>query len=594
MFAILLVAVLLRAWALDFGLPNLTRPDEQNIANAALIHILQTFFAGTPDLNPQFFNYPSLFIYLVGFCYAIYYLLGHLLGYFADGMRFFDLYFNDWSSFFYISRWLSVIFGTLTVWAAYRLGKVFFQSRPLGIITAFLLAVTYPHVRDSHFGVTDITATFWTTLCLWQAVEAFQRKHWRSLRLAAIFAGLAASTKYPNGLVAIAPLIALYFMRADEGYKLGDFLNRTPLLKQGLALIGWVAAAFLLTSPFVLLDFQTFQKHFEWQQQSFRQLSTVGVQVSGWIYYLTFSLWQGLGPVYLGFSLLGIALGAIQAIKHQQKTAWILLSFVAIYYLAIGSGKTVFVRYIIPLLPVLAVYAVCAMQWLIRQMQTRLPLTIPAPVAYGILIIAIAGTTLMKSVAFDCTLAKPDTRTLARNWLIANLKPGDGVGIGKLLSHIDMPNHYKKYILAPQERLEMPNGSPLRFIEPKEIEAQDQPINARQERNINTYTNAAALRARNIRYVVLGKTVLKAFEAPAFELEKAARNPELKLVQRFSPTASNNEPPENAYDPYDAFYIPYSQPNAIQRPGPDILIYEVLPSSQPVAPPAAAGPNRKS
>jgi hypothetical protein len=77
---ILGIALALRFWGLPFGLPNLTRPDEQNISQFVALHILQSFFAGQPDLNPHFFEYPSLYIYFVTLLYGVYHLIGHLLG----------------------------------------------------------------------------------------------------------------------------------------------------------------------------------------------------------------------------------------------------------------------------------------------------------------------------------------------------------------------------------------------------------------------------------------------------------------------------------------------------------------------------------
>ncbi|MFN2286438.1 MAG: glycosyl transferase family 39, partial [Anaerolineae bacterium] len=60
MVAILAVALFLRLWRLDFGmeLPYLAHTDEPTQYNPA-INILKT-----GDLNPHFFNYPSLTIYL--------------------------------------------------------------------------------------------------------------------------------------------------------------------------------------------------------------------------------------------------------------------------------------------------------------------------------------------------------------------------------------------------------------------------------------------------------------------------------------------------------------------------------------------------
>ncbi|HSE68039.1 MAG TPA: hypothetical protein VLB12_13715, partial [Gemmatimonadales bacterium] len=55
--AILVIALALRAWALDFGLPYLYHPDEPS-----KIEIAQNIVK-TGDLNPHYFKKPTLLIY---------------------------------------------------------------------------------------------------------------------------------------------------------------------------------------------------------------------------------------------------------------------------------------------------------------------------------------------------------------------------------------------------------------------------------------------------------------------------------------------------------------------------------------------------
>ena len=62
--AVLTLALALRVWALDFGLPHtLTRPDEDAVVSVAL-----RFFQR--NLDPGFFDWPSLFMYVVAVVYV--------------------------------------------------------------------------------------------------------------------------------------------------------------------------------------------------------------------------------------------------------------------------------------------------------------------------------------------------------------------------------------------------------------------------------------------------------------------------------------------------------------------------------------------
>jgi 4-amino-4-deoxy-L-arabinose transferase-like glycosyltransferase len=582
LFAILILAFALRVWGLNFGLPNLSRPDEQNIANAVMLHIFPSFMAGHPSLNPQFFNYPSLFIYLCALGFGLFYALGRMSGLFLTAESFRQLYFNDWSHFLLIERLLSVAFGTFGVWAMVQLGAAFRQSKRFGLACGLLLAVTYLHVRDSHFGVTDIAATTFATLCLWQSLIALQKGAQKALSRAAVFAGLAASTKYPLALVGVAPACVFVLLAQAKGARGSDFFQKTPLITHALQLLGLFLGAFLVCSPYVLLDFSHFWQDFSWQQNSFQSVFERENIAIGWIRHLTFSLWHGLGPLYLATSLAGIFL----AIRSRNPIHWPLLLFAGVFYLAIGGSKTVFVRYILPIVPVFCLYAVFALSRLNDWLEGRVRKDGWHFAAMLLAALGVAGGSLSHSLHFNWLSSQADTRSLARDWLIARLRPGDGVGIGKALSHVDLPLYYDKYFLTPVEDANSSPHEPGHFILPSRATVDRRPTE-RHEFSLSTYHDVETLRRLNIRYVVVAQSPLKIYAAPDVEIEALRRNPQLQLAQSFlNAPPGGKEPPESAYDWEDAFYVPYSHFGELQRPGPNIFIFRVLP--------AALVPDRKS
>ena len=71
--AVVAAAAGLRVWGLGYGLPHtLTRPDEEAVHSIAL-----HFFAR--NLNPGFFDWPSLFMYAVAAAFVIYFNIGRIL-----------------------------------------------------------------------------------------------------------------------------------------------------------------------------------------------------------------------------------------------------------------------------------------------------------------------------------------------------------------------------------------------------------------------------------------------------------------------------------------------------------------------------------
>ncbi len=145
--AILVLALLLRLWSLDFGVPHvLARPDEMEIVGRAV-----RFLSG--DLNPHFFHYPSLYLYLIGA------LLSGCAGLLVTGGQPLAEVLADVavdpSRFIVLARSVTALIGVGTVGAVYALGRSV-AGRSTGLWAALFLTVAPLHVRDSHFAVTDV------------------------------------------------------------------------------------------------------------------------------------------------------------------------------------------------------------------------------------------------------------------------------------------------------------------------------------------------------------------------------------------------------------------------------------------------------
>ena len=154
--AVLSLAVILRVLGLRFGLPHtLTRPDED-----ATVAIALKFFSRS--FNPGFFDWPSLFMYVTTIAFVGYFQVGRLIGWFPYESRFLAAATRNQAPLRVITRSLSAAAGVLTVATVYAIGRRLFD-RTTALVGAFFLAVAALHVRDSHFGVTDVAATFLVT-----------------------------------------------------------------------------------------------------------------------------------------------------------------------------------------------------------------------------------------------------------------------------------------------------------------------------------------------------------------------------------------------------------------------------------------------
>ena len=187
LIAVTTAAALLRVSGLHFGLPStMARPDEEAITATAAQIVLH-------GSDPKFFDYPTAFMILVAFVERAW----------PGGAPVFD----DTAPTM-IARTISATLGTLSVPLLDFATRANF-SVSAGLIASALLAVAFLHVRDSHFGVTDVPMTFMVLLAFMVIVSRpLDRAHWWNIAIAALLCGLATSTKY-NGLVVVAPLIVV-------------------------------------------------------------------------------------------------------------------------------------------------------------------------------------------------------------------------------------------------------------------------------------------------------------------------------------------------------------------------------------------------
>jgi 4-amino-4-deoxy-L-arabinose transferase-like glycosyltransferase len=214
----------LRAWSVSYGLPDLYHPDEPRIVERAV-----RFHKG--DLNPRFFNWPSLYMYVVAGAYGL------VFGASPDGVA--GAFARDPAPFYLVGRLLTALFGTATLAVLYFTGRIAY-GRGVAILAASLLAVDLLHVRDSHWVTTDVPLTFLVALATFHAL-----RYWRGGRsadawAAGLVAGLATSMKYPGGLAFLGLLVA-HAARQPGRPAWRRVAGRDTVAAAGLAAAGFAA-----------------------------------------------------------------------------------------------------------------------------------------------------------------------------------------------------------------------------------------------------------------------------------------------------------------------------------------------------------------
>jgi hypothetical protein len=529
LLAVLLGGLWLRVWSLGFGLPHpMARPDEEFIVSVAL-----RLFSG--DLNPHFFEWPSLYFYVVHAALRVAHAVGRLTGAYTDVASFVASVERDPAWVHLLLRIFTVAAAMGTLVGVHGLTRRVLGRRPALMATAFL-AAAYLHVRDSHFGVLDVPLTLVivvTVMLLARARTEARPLFW--FALAGMSAGFASSIKYnAAALLVPAAATALVRWRDDRERRLGAAIA-------GFAVFCLAAgSSFVAGTPYAVLDAPAFQAGLSAQVTRLTEGHGISIE-RVWSRHLTFSLLHGVGWPVLVSGLLG---GALLLVVDWRRWA-ILLSFPLAYFLVIGGGHTAFIRYVTPLVPFVCIAAAFLVHSLVHVVRQAWPAWSERTIALvaATTVAVLAGPSILTAVEFDRLIGRVDTRVLAAGWLRDQMRAGESLfesGSSYARPHFAWPRNVdfvETEFDAVRAVFVTKAGEP---VDPAWIVLAESPL--------RLYTNVpAALRG-----------ILSA---------------RYQLVREF--VATSEPEGESLFDRQDAFFLPYADFSARLRPGPNLSIYRL-------------------
>ena len=397
----LIMALILRLWAIDFGLPFFTHADEPRYLPNAL-KILRS-----QDLNPHYFDNPPLLTYLYSLVLFLLFITGKLIGWFASIKDFEELYFSNITGFFLIARTINALLSVSICLVVYNVGEKLFD-KITGLIASLLVCASFLMVRDSHYAVNDIPGTFFLILSFNYIVSIYTRARLKDYILSGLFAGMAVATKYNMGIL-IFPLVLSHL-----------FANRRIVVNKNFT---WAVLSgligFFLFCPWILLDYTTFWQHFI-EQAMLAKISWLGASTTypAYVQYFFTTIW-GYGLFPFCFSIIG---AVFLWMKREKQKLLLILCFPLFYYLLFGAIKLFFVRFAIPFIPylcILSAYGIIALVSHISYTHQR--------VALALLIFAAVSQGLIFSCKHNYLISKTDTRILASNWINSNLSDGSKI-----------------------------------------------------------------------------------------------------------------------------------------------------------------------
>ena len=382
-------ALALRLWGIGHGLPYVYNADE----NAHFVPRAIGMFGHS--YNPNYFVNPPAFTYLL---HAVFDLrFGGRSGV-GEAMA------TDRTSVFEAARITAAVLGTLAVAFLLAAGRTLIGATA-GLVAGALLAVAFLPVHYSHLALNDAPTLAPACAALLGVALIYRSNRLPGYALAGAALGVACATKYTAGILVLT-IAAAALATPVSGRRV-----------RGLLLAGVLAlAAFVVANPYAVLDSYAFREGLSHQSETAGgSEGKLGLsQQSGILYYLGTATW-GLGWLP---SLAALA-GAVLLCVRNRRLAAVLVPAPVLFLLFMGTQERYFARWLLPVYPILCLLAghatVAAAVWLSSRIRIH-----TARIATGLGVLLCAQG-LVFSVHNDIALSRPDTRRLARDWMVANV-----------------------------------------------------------------------------------------------------------------------------------------------------------------------------
>jgi len=392
--AILLLALGLRLWGIEYGLPFAYQIDEERIYVRKAVRMLD---AGS--LNPHYMHNPPLLTYALEGIFAVRHggaeahrLIGDV---------------PDRQGLFLIGRVLVALIGTLAVALTFVAARRFFDRR-VGLVAALLMAVAFLPVFYSHVALNNVPATAAALVSLIGTAGILRRGATRDYLLAGAFVGVAAATKYLDGIVVVPMLLATLVAPRGGG-------NPSPAKALAIA-AGAAAAAFVLCNPFAAIKPEHFLGSLGTQGDVVEKHKFGSDPDGGISFYLETFTW-GLGWVPALAALAGAAL----LIRSDRRKALVLIPVVPLFILYMGLQTRYFGRWLLPAFPIVCMLAAYGAVRASDLLAARLRRPHLAAALAGVAALALGAQGLVHSVHVDRVLSRPHTQNLAREWMLDNV-----------------------------------------------------------------------------------------------------------------------------------------------------------------------------
>ena len=319
-----------------------------------------------------------------------------------------------------LARSISAAMSVASIWV------LFLIARTLGggltaAISAVLLAFCFGHVQQAHYYTVDPLLTAIVVLCLYLILRMPQAGP-PTYAAAGALAGTAAGTRLV-GILLLVPFVVQHLPPA--WYRNPARVLRALVSVRTGAFPAALVAVAIACEPFSVLEPGRFfgdDELLTWRRSLDVSLGEVvfawslyDIGTTPFLFHLT-----DLLPYSLGLPLFAAAVaGCLLAVVLRNRTALVLLSWILVYFAAVGGHHLKPVRYVLPLLPPLVVLAGWACAICVRRVRFR-------PIAFGVPAIVISASVAIGLTTWNI-YDRTDARIEAAKWIEARVPGGERV-----------------------------------------------------------------------------------------------------------------------------------------------------------------------
>lgn len=421
LFSIIILGFLLRIFNLNWDNGFIFHPDERAIIMAVdkldYPSSLKDFFSPESNFNPKFFAYGNLPMYLLKFLSDIFSTINPI--------------YSQYGGLHIIGRLINALVDTLTIFLVFLLSKKLFNTK-IALLSAFFYAIAVFPIQNSHFFTVDILLTFFTALTLWFIINYTAKPSSIAAFFVGMSFGLALATK-----VSIFPLILVLILGFILSLKSNKKLNLQEALGKLIDFLVFSFATiftFFIAQPYVLIDFDNFFNQITIQSKmgsnpfifpyTLQYVEKVPI-----LYELRNIIFFGLGTPLSLLSLLGIGLltfRLISKVKSNFKIATIVVFF-WLYFLLVSSYAVGWMRYLLPIYPILAISAGVFSIQTISFVQKKYFVN-KKFLSIISLIITIAATSIW-AISFMSIYTNENTKMESSRWINENIQPSSTIAI---------------------------------------------------------------------------------------------------------------------------------------------------------------------